>query len=121
VPSIVKLYDLETGEVLERFAVDAHEAVANDPKRYALKKPQPKAAPAEAPAKKGDDLTQIKGIGKIIAAELNNRGVFTYGDLAALTPEKIAELEAALHAPGRVGREDWVGQAQKLAEDASAG
>lgn len=36
---IVDLYDRETGDILKRKALTAKEAVANDPRRYSLKRP----------------------------------------------------------------------------------
>ena len=36
-PKKLTIYDKETGEALERFAVTAHEAVRNDPDRYSFK------------------------------------------------------------------------------------
>ncbi len=47
----------------------------------------------EAPAATGDDLTKINGVGPAFAQRLNDLGIFTFADLAALTEEKIAELE----------------------------
>jgi hypothetical protein len=35
-PKKLKIYDKQTGEAIERFAVTANEAVRNDPGRYAF-------------------------------------------------------------------------------------
>jgi len=70
----------------------------------------------------GDDFTRISGIGKVFDRRLHQAGVNGYADLAALNPEGIASLlaEPAVR-PGRIGGEDWTGQAARLAEEATAG
>ena len=62
----------------------------------------------------GDDLTRIKGIGRKIQERLNALGIRTLAQLAALTPEEIARVDAAIEFPGRVERERWVEQAKAL-------
>jgi len=54
-----------------------------------------------------DDLTKIKGIGSGTAEKLNTRKIYTYRQLAELTPEKLSE------APG-VG----IATARKFIEEA---
>ncbi len=60
--------------------------------------PQPPASPAaEAPPvrpeKPGeDDFTRIDGIGPVFAQRLNAAGVRTFAQLAALTPEQVADI-----------------------------
>jgi large subunit ribosomal protein L22 len=44
-------------------------------------------------SKSGDDLTQIKGIGKVYAGKLNDEGIFTIEDVANMTEEQIAIME----------------------------
>jgi predicted flap endonuclease-1-like 5' DNA nuclease len=39
-----------------------------------------------------DDLVVIHGIGPVIAGRLNQAGVYTFANLAALTPERLREL-----------------------------
>ncbi len=55
-----------------------------------------KAAPKKAKKDKADDLTVIKGIGPKAAEQLAEQGVTTLAELAALTDDRIAELDAAL-------------------------
>ena len=64
------------------------------------------AAPAAAPAAAGDDLTQITGVGPAAAKKLNEAGINTYADLAAVNPDTF---EAAKVKP------EWVEQAKTLA------
>jgi NADH-quinone oxidoreductase subunit E len=77
------------------------------------------AVPALAPegvptAPAHDDLTRIKGIGRKMQERLNALGIRTLSQLAALTPEEIARVDAAIEFPGRVERERWVEQAKAL-------
>ena len=79
------------------------------------------AAPTPAPtASSGeglDDLTAIKGLGKVKAAKLVASGITSYAQVAAWTDDDIAEVGLAVNtSPGQIKREDWVGQAKALAE-----
>lgn len=82
--------------------------------------PAPKAAvqPAAAVARpdKPDDLKAISGVGPKLEKVLNRSGISTYAQLAALTKAEIADLDARLGLSGRIGRDDWVGQAAALAK-----
>jgi large subunit ribosomal protein L21 len=83
-----------------------------------------KAAAPEAPASEpvaeaaaatagADDLTAIKGLGKVKAARLAEAGVTTFAQVAAWTDEDIAEVGLQVNtSPGQIKREDWVGQAK---------
>ncbi|BCH29555.1 hypothetical protein MesoLjLc_14850 [Mesorhizobium sp. L-8-10] len=91
-------------------------------------KPQAKASPAPAasatvsnrlPAPRGgrpDDLLLIKGIGPVNAKKLNEHGIFHFDQIAAWKKADIVAAEAYLAFDGRIAREDWVGQAKKLAK-----
>ena len=71
------------------------EAKSAEPKK-AEKKAEPKVAEPKAEAKsaaKGDDLTKIKGIGKVYQGKLNDEGIFTFDDVASMTDEQIAMME----------------------------
>lgn len=61
-----------------------------------------------------DDLTRIKGIGKVIAAKLNALGVTTFRQIASFDAEDIQKVDAVLDFKGRIQREKWVEQAQNL-------
>jgi len=56
-------------------------------------KPAAKKAAAPKSEAKGDDLTKIKGIGKVYAGKLNDEGVFTFDEVANMTDEQIATME----------------------------
>ena len=63
---------------------------------------------------KVDDLKAISGIGPKLEKVLNGLGVWTYAQIAAWTREEIAWVEDYLSFKGRIGRDDWIGQAVKL-------
>ena len=63
-----------------------------------------------------DDLKRIKGIGKVFEGRLNAMGIYTFKQITALKTESIAAVEVLTGFPGRVEREDWVGQAKTLGE-----
>ncbi len=73
------------------------------------------AALFERPAGEPDDLTKIKGVGPVIVKKLHDLGIITFDQIANLTPEQIAEVDKRLNFKGRIEREDWIGQAKKLA------
>ncbi len=82
-----------------------------------------KKAPAEAPAKAeatpaadGDDLTQINGIGPVIAEKLNGLGITTFSQIAEMDEARIEDVNEQLSFKGRIEREEWVEQAKKLIE-----
>ena len=63
-----------------------------------------------------DDLTLIEGIGPFLEKQLNDLGIFTFAELGSIDENRIPELTRAIgHIPGRIERDDWVGQAKKLA------
>jgi predicted flap endonuclease-1-like 5' DNA nuclease/cell division protein FtsB len=64
-----------------------------------------------------DNLTAIKGIGPFIEKRLNMIGIYTFKQLSELTPELIDRVGNAIEFfPGRIQRENWIGQAQNFAK-----
>ncbi|MEP4246385.1 50S ribosomal protein L21 [Tateyamaria sp.] len=116
------------------FAVAAAEVVKPAKKAKAAKtkaEAAPKAEKAEAPAKKpaakkaapkkaaatdGDDLTKISGVGPVIVKKLHALDVTTFAQIAAWTPEDIADMDEKLSFKGRIDRDDWLKQAAELAK-----
>jgi len=95
--------------------------VAAKPKATA-KPAKTKAAPsalAAVPAKP-DDLKLIKGIGPVNERKLNDHGITTFAQIAAWTRAEIVAVEKYLEFDGRIDREDWKGQAKKLASGKSS-
>ncbi|MGH6859766.1 MAG: ATP-binding cassette domain-containing protein [Phyllobacterium sp.] len=106
---------------------------ANPPKAPAsasTRKAAPSTAPAAAAIKPGatanalaaprdgrpDRLIVIKGIGPVNERKLNEHGIFHFDQIAAWKKADIAAAEAYLAFDGRIAREDWIGQAKKLAK-----
>ena len=50
---------------------------------------------------------------------LNELGVWTYAQIAAWSGEEVAWVDDYLSFTGRIGRDDWIGQAATLAAAAA--
>jgi len=62
-----------------------------------------------------DDLKQINGIGPFIEEKLNDLGIYTFEQVSAFDEEMVETLTTAIEFfPGRIERDDWVGQADRL-------
>jgi len=91
-----------------------------------------KASPAKAPAKddtataaadaplftapegEKDKLTEIKGIGPVAERQLNEQGITTFAQIAALSADDIARIDEAM--PFSAAQiEDWQAQAKQMA------
>jgi len=70
------------------------------------------AEPVGAP----DDLKEIKGVGPALEKKLHDAGIFHFWQVAALDDAQIADLEGDMSFPGRMERDDWLGQAKSLME-----
>ncbi|MGB7344729.1 MAG: hypothetical protein WBD20_10970 [Pirellulaceae bacterium] len=62
-----------------------------------------------------DNLTRIWGVGATNQDLLNENGVFYFHQVAAWDDQNIAKFNDILCFRGRIEREDWVGQAKRLA------
>jgi large subunit ribosomal protein L21 len=118
----------------EKPAAAKAEKPAEAKKEAAPKEEAPKKAPArKADAKKAedkpaalftapegepDDLKKISGVGPVLEKKLHAFGVTKYAQVAAFKKKDIDALDEALSFKGRIERDDWVGQAAKLAKDA---
>lgn len=105
------------------------------PETPPIERPRPRPAPvtlateAEAPSltlpeAQGppDDLRRIKGVGPKLNTLLGELGISRYDQIAALSPEQLAHLDARLGSfEGRATRDSWVEQADYLARGDSAG
>jgi small subunit ribosomal protein S2 len=72
------------------------------------------AAPRGAP----DDLSNLTGVGPQLEKKLNDGGIYHYWQVAAMTPEDVARIDADLKLNGRIARDGWVNQARTLIEAA---
>ena len=63
-----------------------------------------------------DNLIEISGIGEFIVEKLNALGIYQYQQIANMTPEIEDQVNEAIEFfPGRIKRDNWVGQAAELA------
>jgi hypothetical protein len=80
------------------------------------------AHPDPVQPRTADDLQKITGIGPVLAKRLREAGITSYQALATIPAERIANLlggGGGISAE-RINSQDWVGQAQRLADDAAA-
>ena len=63
-----------------------------------------------------DDLKTISGIGPKVEEVLNKLGVWSFAQIAAWSDKEIAWVEDHLQLKGRIGRDDWIGQAAGFAK-----
>jgi predicted flap endonuclease-1-like 5' DNA nuclease len=62
-----------------------------------------------------DDLTKITGIGPYIQQRLNEIGIYNYDQISQLKPADIKAITELIDFfPGRIERDDWIGQATAL-------
>ncbi|MDR6627885.1 phasin PhaH [Caulobacter segnis] len=72
-------------------------------------------AVSEALVAGADDLTRLVGVGPKLAASLAELGVTTFGQIAAWTPEELADIDLKLGLKGRAERDAWIAQAKRFA------
>ena len=70
------------------------------------------------PVEQRDDLKQIFGIGPVTEKALNKLGITSYSQLAGLKRHEIEKIAEALQIfPGRIERDNWVGNARRQLEE----
>lgn len=67
---------------------------------------------------KADDLKRISGVGPKIETLLNELGIYHYDQIAGWSSDEVTWVDEHLKFKGRIGREDWIGQAKTLAAGA---
>jgi len=67
-----------------------------------------------------DDLTQIRGIDEEMVLRLKQLNCIQLEQIANFSDDDIANVEDVLNIPGRIEKEDWVGQARSLIAAAAA-
>ncbi len=110
----------KTDEAPKKEAAPKAKAEAKKPaaKKDEAAKPAAKKAPAKkaaAPAK-ADDLTKMKGLGKVFAGKLEAEGITTFAQIAKMKKADIEALEEKIGASGKFESNDWVAQAKELAK-----
>lgn len=89
----------ELEEAMENAVKAAQEEVVEAPKAAKkeakeTKKAEPKAEAPKADTASADDLTALAGVGPKMADKMNAAGITSFAQLAAMTEESIAALEA---------------------------
>lgn len=68
-----------------------------------------------------DDLKQISGVGPFIEEKLNSIGIFTFKQISKFSDKDIDAVTQLIEFfPGRIKRDDWKGQADKLMKENSS-
>ena len=73
------------------------------------------------PKGEADDLTKIRGIDAELAARLKQLNCYKIEQIATLSDDDMANIDDALNLDGRIEKQDWIGQAQKLMAELTAG
>jgi fructose transport system ATP-binding protein len=76
--------------------------------------------PAAKTAASADNLLLIKGIGPVNNTKLLAHGIASFAQIAAWKKSDVVSVEKYLEFDGRIAREDWIGQAARLAKAAKA-
>ena len=108
--SFIELAPTKTIELM----LSTHTTTVEKEKTAEPKRASEIKAIAQVPVRQ-DDLKMISGVGPGLEKKLQDAGIKSYAQIAALTDDDIAELEAhVVKFAGRIKREDWIGQAQQL-------
>jgi NADH-quinone oxidoreductase subunit E len=102
----------EESEIAAKLATLPADATPEQKANAVGARPQPLAGPRGA---KGDDLKLIKGIGPVNEGKLHELGVYHFDQIANWTALEARWVGVYLAFPGRIAREDWIGQAKSLA------
>lgn len=68
-----------------------------------------------------EDLTKIKGIDGDLQGRLKQLNCYRVEQIATLSDDDIANIDETLNLKGAIEKQDWVGQAQKLMAELTAG
>lgn len=115
-----KLAQLPAGSSARRRLLEERARLAGTPTPGAAGGALPEKRLFEPPAREPDDLTRIRGIGPVIAEKLHALGITTFEQIAALGPDDVARIDEVLAFKGRIGRENWIGQAREIVAARSA-
>ncbi|MEL6884271.1 MAG: 50S ribosomal protein L21 [Pseudomonadota bacterium] len=102
-----------TAKPAKKAATKAEAPKAEAPK---AEKPKAEAKPKKAAPKAAagaDDLKELSGVGPALEKKLHENGVTTFAQIAAWTPEDVADMDEKLSFKGRIEREGWIEQAKE--------
>jgi predicted flap endonuclease-1-like 5' DNA nuclease len=103
---------------IEAVAGETGADIAKTAKKAADKTSKAMKAAVAAP-EASDDLSQITGVGPAMVKKLNDAGIYSFAQLAAMKKAEAEALDAKIGARGRVIRDEWVKQAKALARSNS--
>ncbi len=66
---------------------------------------------------KPDDLKKISGVGPKLEKTLHGLGIYKFGQVAKWKKAEREWVDGYLNFKGRINRDNWVGQAKKLAKE----
>jgi len=69
----------------------------------------------DGPEGEPDDLKQISGVGPVLETKLNDLGIYHFWQVAKFEQKDIDLVNDAMAFPGRIERDEWIAQAQNLA------
>ena len=105
----------KSGDVVDPVTTRAEPVAQQAPAQAAALMPedfrQPRALDKPATP---DDLKSIAGIGPKLEQVLNGLGVWTFAQIAGWSREEVAWMDDTLGFKGRIGRDDWLGQAARM-------
>lgn len=85
-----------------------------------LKRNLDQAAPFRSGERQADNLTMIRGVGRVLEERLNAFGVFTFEQIASWSADDVAVFGRLMGFGDRVRREDWQGQCRQLMAEKTA-
>lgn len=111
----------------EEPAPKPHAPAAHAPKPHIQAAPAPApTAPAPAASTRPagldkalgtpDDLKLINGVGPVLERKLNELGFYHFWQIARWTEAEVDWVDGFLNFKGRIGRDNWIEQAQRFAK-----
>ena len=110
---VAKKEKAPTAKAEEKEKLVEKETAPEAKKETAEKKAAVKKTPAAKKPTDADDLTEINGIGPVIAGKLNKQGITTFKQIADLKPADVEKIDTELSFKGRIDREEWISQAKE--------
>lgn len=98
----------------KREATDSASHTTGQAQAFMAETTTPEYQQATSQPPEPDDLTRIKGIGKVIEKKLHNLQITSFEQIANFTPADIERVNQVLDFVGRIEREKWVEQAREL-------
>lgn len=110
--------DKEIVEKVKEVAEEAAETVELTEDEVSSRMNQIRSTLGEGNADNKDDLKKISGVGPKYEAQLNSLGIYSFEQISKLDSGTIQAIEELTkYFPGRIERDDWIGQARKLMND----